>query len=210
MLNPGTAILNEDAFKAYSPAFYGAGNLVVYGAFFAFYPLTMTFILLDAWRPVLNAYKSMTFAAIDTIKKLVIGLKNATVSLFRGRVREAGGHLANMLNGDTSIYDGFDDPFTNIMRNYPEVPDWWFLMIAFVAFIFAIVIVANWPQLDTPVWTIFFVIGLNLVFLIPMTYLYAISGTTEGLNVVTELIVGYVSTIYRAQPPWPWHCLGQY
>jgi OPT family oligopeptide transporter len=91
----------------------------------------------------------------------------------------------------TSIYDGFDDPFTNLLRAYPEVPDWWFLIIALVSFIFAIVILKQWPELDTPVWTIFFVIGLNLVFLIPMSYLYAVSGTTEGLNVITELIVGY-------------------
>lgn len=48
-----------------------------------------------------------------------------------------------------------------------------------------------WHELKTPVWTIFFVIGLNMVFLIPMTYLYAISGNTEGLNVITELVVGY-------------------
>lgn len=40
-------------------------------------------------------------------------------------------------------------------------------------------------------WTIFFVIGLNVVFLVPSTYLFAISGNTEGLNVLTELIVGY-------------------
>jgi len=64
-------------------------------------------------------------------------------------------------------------------------------MIALIAFIFAIILLTQFPDLKTPVWTIFFVIGLNLVFLIPMTYLYAISGTTEGLNVVTELIVGY-------------------
>lgn len=30
-----------------------------------------------------------------------------------------------------------------------------------------------------------------MVFLIPMSYLYAISGNTEGLNVLTELIIGY-------------------
>ncbi|KAM4067127.1 OPT oligopeptide transporter protein [Hirsutella rhossiliensis] len=160
VVNPDNAILDEDAYEAYSPAFYSAGNLVLYGAYFAFYPLTMVFITLDAWRPL----------------KLFVGLKGAISSLFRG---------------DTSIYDGFDDPFTKLMRNYPEVPDWWFLMIALVAIIFAVIIVCHWPQLDTPVWTIFFVIGLNLVFLIPMSYLYAISGTTEGLNVVTELIVGY-------------------
>ncbi|KND86496.1 Oligopeptide transporter 2 [Tolypocladium ophioglossoides CBS 100239] len=191
VVNPDNGILNEDAYQSYSPAFYSAGNLVLYGAFFAFYPLTMVFIILDAWRPLLKAYRSMMTAALSSIKGLFLGLKNATSSLARGNVREAGRHLYNILNDETSIYDGFDDPFTKLMRNYPEVPDWWFLMIALVAFIFAIVIVNNWPQLNTPVWTMFFVLGLNLVFLIPMSYLYAISGTTEGLNVVTELIVGY-------------------
>jgi OPT family small oligopeptide transporter len=191
VVNPANGVLNEDAYKEYSPAFYSAGNLVIYGAFFAFYPLTMVFILLDAWRPLLKAYKSITTAAISSIKKLFIGLKNAISSLARGNVREAGQHLYNILNDETSIYDGFDDPLTKLMRSYPEVPDWWFLIIALVAFIFAIIIVTHWPELNTPVWTVFFVIGLNLVFLIPMSYLYAISGTTEGLNVVTELIVGY-------------------
>ncbi|KAH6656150.1 oligopeptide transporter protein [Truncatella angustata] len=188
---PGTGTLVEEAYQNYSPAFYSAGNLLLYGAFFAFYPFTMLFILLDSWRPLLKAYRSMTQAAFSSIKKIFIGLKNATSSLAKGQVREAGRHLADIMNDETSIYDGFDDPFTQLMRSYPEVPDWWFLMIALVAFIFAIVIVTNWPQLDTPVWTVFFVIALNLVFLIPMSYLYAISGTTEGLNVVTELIIGY-------------------
>ncbi|KAK3346063.1 oligopeptide transporter protein [Lasiosphaeria hispida] len=191
VVNPNSAILNETAYQEYSPAFYGAGNLVVYGAFFAFYPLTMVFIILDTWRPILKAYRSMMSSAVSSIKRLFVGLKSAASSLVRGHLREAGRHLVGILNDDSSIYDGFDDPFTEMMRSYPEVPDWWFLVIAFAAFILAIVVVANWPQLDTPVWTIFFVIGLNLVFLIPMSYLYAISGTTEGLNVVTELIVGY-------------------
>ncbi|KID94668.1 oligopeptide transporter protein, partial [Metarhizium majus ARSEF 297] len=189
--NPDTGALNEADFEAYSPAFYSAGNLLLYGAFFAFYPLTMVFILLDAWRPLLKAYKSMMVSILTTIRQIVVGVKNTASSLLKGNVREAGRHLYNMMNDETSMYDAFDDPFTNLMRNYPEVPDWWFLMIAFISFILAIVVVTNWPQLDTPVWTIFFVIGLNLVFLIPMSYLYAISGTTEGLNVVTELVVGY-------------------
>ncbi|WP_422880005.1 OPT/YSL family transporter, partial [Pectobacterium brasiliense] len=37
----------------------------------------------------------------------------------------------------------------------------------------------------------FFVIGTNPLFLIPMSYLSAISGSTEGLNVITELVIGY-------------------
>ncbi|KYK60626.1 oligopeptide transporter protein [Drechmeria coniospora] len=191
VVRPDSGVLDEEAYKAYSPAFYGAGNLVVYGAFFAFYPLTMVFIVLDTWRPLLRAYRSIVGAAVSSIGKLVAGLRKAISSGVRGHVRKAGGHLRGILRNDSSIYDGFDDPFTKLMRSYPEVPDSWFFAIAVVAFIFALVIVTNWPQLGTPVWALFFVVGLNLVFLVPMTYLYAISGTTEGLNVVTELIVGY-------------------
>jgi len=47
-------------------------------------------------------------------------------SLAKGHVREAGKYIYNMMNDETSVYDGFDDPFTNMMRKYPEVPDWWF------------------------------------------------------------------------------------
>lgn len=190
VVSPSTGVLNETAYLEYSPAFYSAGNLLVYGAFFAFYPLTMVFIILDSWRPLLNAYKSSMNAAIETIGNMAVGAKRATSALCKGNVREAFGHLRNP-GGSSSIYDAYDNPLTNLMRAYPEVPDWWFLTISLVSFVFAIIIVTNWTELGTPVWTIFFVIGLNLVFLIPMSYLYAISGTTEGLNVVTELIVGY-------------------
>ena len=191
VIDPNNGFLIEEAYANYSPAFYSAGNLVLYGAFFAFYPLTMLFICLDSWRPLLKAFKSITKSAISMTKRTIVGVTHAFGSLAKGKFGEARQHIYNIGNDGTSIYDEFDDPFTNLMRAYPEVPDWWFLIIAFVAFIFAIVVVVNWPQLDTPVWTIFFVIGLNLVFLIPMSYLYAISGTTEGLNVVTELVVGY-------------------
>lgn len=188
---PGTGFLNEDAYKAYSPAFYSAGNLVVYGAFFAFYPLTFVFIFLDAWRPLWRATKSMGGAIVDLTKRVGAGVGGAIGAVAKGRFGDAGRHLANISNSDSSIYDGFDNPLANLVRKYPEVPDWWFLIIALIAFIFSLIVLTQFPQLDTPVWTIFFVIALNLVFLIPMTYLYAISGITEGLNVVTELIVGY-------------------
>ncbi|KAK0648566.1 oligopeptide transporter protein [Cercophora newfieldiana] len=188
---PGSGNLNEAAYQEYSPAFYSAGNLVVYGAFFIFYPLTMVFIVLDMWRPLGKAFRSMTASVATSVMRLFRGLKNSVLSLARGNVHEAGRHFLTIFNDETSIYDGFDDPFTNMMRNYPEVPDSWFLVVALIAFIFAIIIVTTWTELDTPYWTVLFVIGLNLLFLVPMSYLLAISGTTEGLNVVTELIIGY-------------------
>jgi OPT family small oligopeptide transporter len=184
-------VLDEAAYLAYSPAFYSAANLMAYGAFFAFYTLTFVFILLDSWRPIVKAYRQIAVTGYAQAKRIFSSLKSATSSLAKGKFGECFHHLYHMMDDTTSVYEGFDDPFTNMMRNYAEVPDWWFLAIIVISFIFAIILLTQFPDLNTPVWTIFFVIGLNLVFLIPMTYLYAISGTTEGLNVVTELVVGY-------------------
>lgn len=189
VIDPKRAVLVQSEYEKYSPPFYGAASLVSYGAFFAFYPFTMIFIFLDAWRPIAKAYRSTWQAMKAFSRKLFSGIKDGAVSLSRGDLR--GAWQALSLNDGTSVYDGFDDPFTNLMRAYPEVPDSWFLLIAFISFIFAIIICVHWKEIDTPVWTIFFVIGLNLTFLIPMTYLYATTGITEGLNVLTELIVGY-------------------
>jgi len=184
-------ILDEAAYKAYSPAFYSAGNLLVYGAFFAFYPLTFVFIILDSWRPITHAYRQISAAAYSQVKHMLFSLKSAASSMAKGEFRESMRYLYHMMDGKGSIYDGFDDPFTKMMRNYAEVPDWWFLAIVVVSFIFACALLDQYSELATPVWTMFFVVALNIVFLIPMTYLYAIAGTTEGLNVITELIMGY-------------------
>ncbi|KAI5200374.1 hypothetical protein AUEXF2481DRAFT_43913 [Aureobasidium subglaciale EXF-2481] len=183
--------LNYEEYEKYSPAFYGAGNLVGYSAFFAFYTLTFVFIILDFWRPLSQAYRRMGSAAWSQLKNMATRAKSVVTSLARGGFKQAGHHMMHLMDTEGSMYDGFNDPFTRMMQNYKEVPDWWFLIIALISFIFAIIILKTYEGLQTPVWTIFFVIILNLVFLIPMSYLYAISGTTQGLNVVTELIMGY-------------------
>lgn len=188
---PGTGVLVEEQYKSYSPAFYSAANLVLYGAFFAFYPLTMVFVTLDAWRPISKAFGQQFKDLILLVKNVFVGTKDAVKALASGDVRGAGRAVYKIFNDGTSVYDGFDDPLTQLMRAYPEVPDWWFAAIGVIAFIFSIIVVTNWPELGTPVWTLFFVIIINFVFLIPMSYLNAISGSTEGLNVVTELVVGY-------------------
>lgn len=121
--------LDQAAFEAYSPAFYSAGNLVVYGAFFVYYPLTFVFILLDSWRPIVQAYRQMGVAAASQVKRMFTSLTAAMSSFSKGKIGQGFQHLYHMLDDTTSVYEGFDDPFTNMMRNYAEVPDWWFLVI---------------------------------------------------------------------------------
>lgn len=89
-----------------------------------------------------------------------------------------------------STYEGFDDPFSVSMKKYPEVPEWWFVIILLISLVFSIVNVEVY-DLQTPVWTIFFALALNLVFLLPFCIVYAATGTSMSINVLLEMIIGY-------------------
>ncbi|KAL7666065.1 OPT family small oligopeptide transporter [[Candida] zeylanoides] len=90
----------------------------------------------------------------------------------------------------TSVYEGLTDPHSRMMSRYKEVPDWCYLIILVIALVLAIVCVEIYPT-QTPVWTLFFALGINLVFLIPLTALASSTGFSFGLNVLVELIIGY-------------------
>ncbi len=80
--------------------------------------------------------------------------------------------------------DGFDDPHSTMMRAYPEVPEWAYLIIVVISLVLAILCV-NYILLQTPVWGIFFALGNNFIFLIPLTtIIYARTGFAFGLNVL--------------------------
>ncbi|RCK58967.1 Oligopeptide transporter 2 [Candida viswanathii] len=89
-----------------------------------------------------------------------------------------------------SNYDGFDDPHSTMMRAYPEVSEWVYFSIVMISLILAIICVKVYPA-QTPVWGIFFALGINVLFLVPLTSIYARTGFSFGLNVLVELIVGY-------------------
>lgn len=89
-----------------------------------------------------------------------------------------------------SVYDGLDDPHSRMMSVYKEVPDWCYLVILVISIVFGILCVELYPT-QTPVWGIFFALGLNFVFLIPLTALLSATGWGFGLNVLVQLIMGY-------------------
>ncbi|ODV66348.1 OPT-domain-containing protein [Hyphopichia burtonii NRRL Y-1933] len=93
-------------------------------------------------------------------------------------------------NFKTSTYEGFNDPHSRMMARYKEVPEWCFLCVLVISIVLAILCVELYPT-ETPVWGIFFAVGINFVFLIPITTIYSVTGFLFGLNVLVELIVGY-------------------
>ncbi|KAK6456527.1 OPT oligopeptide transporter protein-domain-containing protein [Scheffersomyces xylosifermentans] len=89
-----------------------------------------------------------------------------------------------------STLEGYDDPHSKMMTAYKEVPDWVFLIVLVISLVLAIICVEVYPA-ETPVWGIFFALGINFVFLIPITSIYSRTGFSFGLNVLVELIIGY-------------------
>lgn len=89
-----------------------------------------------------------------------------------------------------STYLGRDDPFSRRMRQYKEVPDWWFYLILLIMFGLSIALLEHWPM-ATPVWTLVFIIGLVGIFLVPLTIIQSYSGVQLSLNYLSELIIGY-------------------
>ena len=54
-------------------------------------------------------------------------------------------------NFKRSTYEGFDDPHSVMMRAYPEVPEWAYLIILVISLVLAILCVKLYPA-ETPVW----------------------------------------------------------
>ena len=88
-------------------------------------------------------------------------------------------------------YEGAMDVHSRLMSQYPEVPDWWFLLILVVAVVVACVFLTIYP-LDTPVWLVFLMIGINLVFAVPLSFLSATTGTNLGLGSLIQVLTGYL------------------
>ncbi|KAF7795143.1 hypothetical protein EIP86_006291 [Pleurotus ostreatoroseus] len=100
------------------------------------------------------------------------------------------------------------DIHARLMSRYPQVPDWWYAIIFLAMFVFGIISIEVWPT-QMPVWA--FVLGLvrlhtlrsgdsftndifkviAFVYIIPIGMIQAITNQQVGLNVITELIIGY-------------------
>ena len=88
-------------------------------------------------------------------------------------------------------YEGAMDVHSRLMSQYPEVPDWWFLLILVGAIVVSIVFLTIYP-LDTPVWLVFLMIGINLLFAVPLSFLSATTGTNLGLGALIQVLTGYL------------------
>ncbi|KAK2984249.1 hypothetical protein RJ640_010208 [Escallonia rubra] len=93
-----------------------------------------------------------------------------------------------------SFQDKFGDVHTRIMKkNYDVVPQWWFYTILAVVIGLALLACEGFGrQLQLPYWGVLLAIALALLFTLPIGVITATTNQQPGLNVITELIIGYM------------------
>ncbi|EXV01840.1 OPT oligopeptide transporter [Metarhizium robertsii] len=87
----------------------------------------------------------------------------------------------------------YDEPDVHLrlMRRYKEAPQWWFAAIFSISFAFGMIASQAW-QTHLPWWAYIVCIIIGAALFIPIGMVQAITNQQTGLNVVTEMIFGYM------------------
>jgi len=82
------------------------------------------------------------------------------------------------------------DIHARLMARYPQVPEWWYLVIFLSMFTIGIISIEVWPT-QMPVWAFVLALLISFFYVIPIGMIQAITNQQVGLNVITELIIGF-------------------
>ncbi|KAF8648518.1 hypothetical protein AX16_006224 [Volvariella volvacea WC 439] len=99
-------------------------------------------------------------------------------------------HGQSLLNGIKKMRVESDDIHAKLMRNYPEVPDWWYAMAFCVFFSLAVVAVEVWEATNVPVWALVLSVLLPVIYILPSGFIYAMTGQGITLNILAQIIPG--------------------
>ncbi|OCH85661.1 small oligopeptide transporter [Obba rivulosa] len=83
------------------------------------------------------------------------------------------------------------DIHAQLMSKYPQVPEWWYGCVLVFTFIFACLCIKLWPT-EMTIWALFVALVIALIYVVPIGMIQAVTNRQVGLNVITELIVGFM------------------
>ncbi|KAH8821963.1 OPT oligopeptide transporter protein-domain-containing protein [Xylogone sp. PMI_703] len=89
-----------------------------------------------------------------------------------------------------------DDVHMRLMKKYTDAPDWWYVTLFVFMLGLSFGVIYAWDT-QTPWWVLLVAIIIPMIWTIPMGMVHAMTNVQLGLNVLTELLVGY---IYPGKP----------
>ncbi|KAK9322011.1 OPT oligopeptide transporter protein-domain-containing protein [Lipomyces orientalis] len=101
------------------------------------------------------------------------------------------GFVKNLKDRQMSNYERYKDPISIMMSKYPEVPDWWFLIVFVVALAIGIIGLTVYPT-TTPVWAVIVIMLASLVLLIPTAIIYSVTGYMISLSTLGVVLAGFM------------------
>jgi OPT family oligopeptide transporter len=73
---------------------------------------------------------------------------------------------------------------------FAQIPLWWYGAVFLVNLAMGIAAIRAWPT-GMPVWALFLALAIAIVLALPIGMIQAITNQQVGLNVITELIIGF-------------------
>lgn len=84
-------------------------------------------------------------------------------------------HGRTLINGVKRMKIEKDDIHAKLMRNYPEVPDWWYATAFVLFFCIAIIAVEVWHT-GVPVWALLLSVIIPVFYVLPGGFIFAMTG----------------------------------
>ncbi|PON86307.1 Tetrapeptide transporter [Trema orientale] len=150
----------------------------------------------EAYDSYSKLYVSVFFAFCYGVSFATLTATISHVALFHGKsILELWKRTVSSQVGDNKP----QDVHTRLMKkNYAEVPQWWFHITLVLTFALSVFACEGFgKQLQLPWWGLLLACGIAFFFTLPIGIIQATTNMQPGLNVITELVIGY---IYPGRP----------
>ncbi|PLW42849.1 hypothetical protein PCASD_07221 [Puccinia coronata f. sp. avenae] len=84
-----------------------------------------------------------------------------------------------------------EDVHAKLMRNYPEVPDWWYWGYFIVFTVFSVIMIEVYDT-GLPIWGLVLALFVALAYVLPGGFIFAMTSQQISINLVAEIIPGYL------------------
>lgn len=111
---------------------------------------------------------------------------------FRTTIKEALKNSWISLRGHDRARALYTDPFTRAMQIHHEVPQWWYISTLVMSIVLYIVMVEVYPETQTPVWTVFFAIAVNIIFILALGPIFAYTSVFLDVGPLIQVLIAYM------------------
>jgi OPT family small oligopeptide transporter len=134
-------------------------------------------------------YHSYSPPFISTTQQIAYGLKFATftaviVHTFLWYRKDIARRFNSSLKDERDVH-------ARLMQAYPEVPQWWYGVIAVASVLMLSIAIQIFPT-ELPFWGLLLALLLTGVLAVPLAMIQAITNQSVALNVMSELFGGYL------------------